>query len=457
MKVKVSTTHGSSDRGLIAVQDLEPGEPILSVPFDKVFMSEREDDMDMHWAAGMALQLLRDIHVEKHEGSSNKRGLWISMLLRTGEVFTPLSFNETEVAALGDPFIIAEVQLMQICMRDCFQALMEEADNRFFTWAEFLWAVQVMTSRCFFEASLGGVHLAVPGVDMCNHSMNPNATVQIRHSTQYCQGRGALEEVCDVPSSSDDVNAGRNTDTGEGSFFELLAGPSGVSQGQEVTISYSSQAPSEFFLLLFGFVPEGGTANDSVTLFPTLQDMAQAWFQMFSPKDADCEATLNSKVSDVADIVGLPGNEQSVGRLNDQLPEAGTATLDSFLELVVNKYGLQPETFDRLVVTKEGIDARMSEAFHVVNEAMLLFQGSCLQEKAGRGPESNAGLRCNKFLLDVCKERLSLILGATAGATGAVHGTGQGVTEVASRLIVSFRQRKIAILEQVISQIENGR
>jgi hypothetical protein len=69
------------------------------------------------------------------------------MLPKRGEVVTPLSFSETEVAALVDPYIIAEVQLMQGCLRNCFEVLKEKADNSFLDWENFLWAVQVMTSR----------------------------------------------------------------------------------------------------------------------------------------------------------------------------------------------------------------------------------------------------------------------------------------------------------------------
>jgi hypothetical protein len=71
-KVRVTSVPGSSSRGLVAACELEPGETILSVPLDKVFMSEPVADMVMYWAADMAVRLLRELDNEKHEGSFQK-------------------------------------------------------------------------------------------------------------------------------------------------------------------------------------------------------------------------------------------------------------------------------------------------------------------------------------------------------------------------------------------------
>ena len=44
-------------------------------------------------------------------------------------------------------------------------------------WPELQWALSVLHSRCF---TVGNpvVHLTSPGIDMANHSVNPNATVR---------------------------------------------------------------------------------------------------------------------------------------------------------------------------------------------------------------------------------------------------------------------------------------
>lgn len=55
--------------------------------------------------------------------------------------------------------------------------------------------------------------MAVPGVDMCNHSYQPNATVRLVHSPAACQGLDALEEVAPVAAAAACP-----------SYFQLVAG-----------------------------------------------------------------------------------------------------------------------------------------------------------------------------------------------------------------------------------------
>lgn len=71
---------------------------------------------------------------------------------------------------------------------------------------------QALHSRCFYEATAAR-HMAVPGVDMCNHSYEPNATVRLVHSPAACQGLDALEEVAPVAAAAACP-----------SYFQLVAG-----------------------------------------------------------------------------------------------------------------------------------------------------------------------------------------------------------------------------------------
>jgi hypothetical protein len=59
--------------------------------------------------------------------------------------------------------------------------------------------------------------MAVPGVDMCNHSYQPNATVRLVHSPAACQGLDALEEVAPVAAAAACP-----------SYFQLVAGELGL-------------------------------------------------------------------------------------------------------------------------------------------------------------------------------------------------------------------------------------
>lgn len=70
----------------------------------------------------------------------------------------------------------------------------------------------MLHSRCFYEGTAAR-HMAVPGVDMCNHSYQPNAAVRLVHSPAACQGLDALEEVAPVAAAAACP-----------SYFQLVAG-----------------------------------------------------------------------------------------------------------------------------------------------------------------------------------------------------------------------------------------
>ena len=118
-------------------------------------------------------------------------------------------------------------------------------------------ALSLIHSRTFISS---GIHVWVPGVDLCNHSLTPNATVRCRHNPDECQGAAATEEI--APPVRQLVRP---------SCFDLIAGERGISAGEEVTISYGSW-PNDVFLLFFGFVPTDNP-NDSVVLFGDLEEV----------------------------------------------------------------------------------------------------------------------------------------------------------------------------------------
>lgn len=112
------------------------------------------------------------------------------------------------------------------------------------------WALSLVHSRSFVQA---GRHVWVPGIDMANHTLEPNATIRCLQSPGASQGAAALEEVCPPAAAAAAAQ--------EPSRFELVAGEEGIAAGDEVTISYGSW-PSDVFLLFFGFAP-GGNPHDS--------------------------------------------------------------------------------------------------------------------------------------------------------------------------------------------------
>jgi hypothetical protein len=58
------------------------------------------------------------------------------------------------------------------------------------------WALSMVHSRSFLQ---GATHFLVPGVDFCNHSFLPSATVRILHSPNSCQVGSGHSSVCSLP------------------------------------------------------------------------------------------------------------------------------------------------------------------------------------------------------------------------------------------------------------------
>lgn len=173
-------------------------------------------------------------------------------------------FTDAEILALQEPDTVQEAQAMKVSHQACFQELKEDLELVGCGRKEFDWAVSVLHSRCFIEGP-NSTHMTVPGVDMANHSFTPNASVRCVHSPGACQGVEALEEVCQpLPPQP--------------ATFQLMSGPDGIREGEEVTISYGDW-PNDVFLLFFGFLPQANE-HDSVVLFHSLHTMVHCYLSL---------------------------------------------------------------------------------------------------------------------------------------------------------------------------------
>lgn len=406
------------------------------MPFTKLFKSNPESEL--HWAADMALRLLQEkqacesSHQHRQQDRSSKHDNvtspasystsanasdsspslhwcpWVASLPQ--DALTPLGFSDAAVAALGDPGVVAEVQGMRQYFQSYWAALTgpehgPQAPAVCGTYEQFMWAVQVFTSRCFFEPSLG-CHLAVPGVDMANHSFQPNASVQVRHGVDTCQGRDAVEDVCDPSAAGRD--AVEDVSSASPSVFQLVAGPDGIEEGEEVTICYGSTWPNEPYLLLFGFVPEDNP-SDGVILFPNLVDLARALIQ-------DQQQ----------------GQQSGIAKLSEEQVEELLETVFSQPEVLA---AAESGDWDRLQVSRAGIDPRLGPAYELVR------QGA---ETAG----CSGLLDLQQLLRAECEEMLGALQQAAAAAeSGLCNAVG---ADTAAR----FRQQKQLILQQVLAGLD---
>uniref|UniRef100_A0A383V998 SET domain-containing protein n=1 Tax=Tetradesmus obliquus TaxID=3088 RepID=A0A383V998_TETOB len=368
--------HPQYGRCLVAVQDIAADEVLLSVPTDRVFASQAADDLQMHWAAEMGLRLLQERHAHRHSSSSSSSssggfwGTWVDSL--PASVVTPVEFTAAEVQQLVMPSAVQAVLNMRACLEDCYCEMEQQLQQIDCGWQDFLWAVQVLHSRCFFEPT-SQRHLAVPGIDMCNHSSTaPNASVRMLHSPGACQGLAALEEVAPAVAAA-----------ACGSYFQLLAGPEGIAAGQQVCISYGSW-PAEPFLLLFGFVPQPNPF-DCITLFSSMQHMADCYL-------ACCAAALQAADGSSSDGAQQCGGATTAAQQLLQSP-AFSAEFKQQVERIEQKLLQQQEAaggaaggpggFHDLIVNASGVDGRLSAALSGMHEAVAAAAAAVPQSAGG--------------------------------------------------------------------------
>lgn len=216
----------SGGYGLIATEDIEPGETILSVPLDNAFTSENSGE-ESDWSIDMVEKFLVTIGKNKEMFSP-----WISVLPEV--VNLPwLYWKDEDIEELQDRDTISEIMHLKQIHKDCIQLLNDRYSEKIITWA-----LSLIHSRSFIYEKK---HVWVPGIDLCNHSWTPNANVRYVHSPDAVQGFQALEEI--APTRGDGS-------TGL-SRFELVAGEIGVAKGDQIFISYGNW-PNDVLLLFFG-------------------------------------------------------------------------------------------------------------------------------------------------------------------------------------------------------------
>ncbi len=334
LESRVALADGPYGRSLVALRQLTSDEVIFNVPFSLVFAEEDEWDArneatdtgeatePIPWSAEMAMRLL-----EARAGVDRPElRPWIDSL--PSFVSTPpLEYSSEALDACQDAFAIGEAKEVRTAHAAAAEALRARLAAVGCDGDDLRWAAGALHSRCFTHGPRG-THLAVPGVDMCNHCFeNPTATVRVVTSPDECQGAAATREI--AAAADDDVASP------DSRFFQLRAGEDGVEAGAEITISYGPW-PNDPFFLYFGFVPVGNP-NDAAALFADAADVAR------------CASRLG-------------------------LIESGSVVVD---ETAVSSSGSRR----RMTLTREGIDPAILEAARVlgVPDWRPLVEGRCLE------------------------------------------------------------------------------
>ena len=345
MESRVALADGPYGRSLVALRQLTSDEVIFNVPFSLVFAEEDEWDArneatdtgeateQLPWSAEMAMRLL-----EARAGVDRPElRPWIDSL--PSFVSTPpLEYSAKALDACQDAFAIGEAKEVHAAHAAAAEALRARLAAVGCDGDDLRWAAGALHSRCFTHGPRG-THLAVPGVDMCNHCFeNPTATVRVVTSPDECQGAAATREI--AAAADDDVaSPDSRQDSRDSRFFQLRAGEDGVEAGAEISIS-SGPWPNDPFFLYFGFVPVGNP-NDSAALFADAADVAR------------CASRLG---------------------LIDGVDETATEpNADGISETAMTR--------GRMTLTREGIDPAILEAARVagVPDWRPLVEGRCLE------------------------------------------------------------------------------
>ena len=345
LESRVALADGPYGRSLVALRQLASDEVIFNIPFSLVFAEEDEWDARneatdtgeaterLPWSAEMAMRLL-----EARAGVDRPElRPWIDSL--PSFVSTPpLEYSAKALDACQDAFAIGEAKEVHAAHAAAAEALRARLAAVGCDGDDLRWAAGALHSRCFTHGPRG-THLAVPGVDMCNHCFeNPTATVRVVTSPDECQGAAATREI--AAAADDDVASPDSRWISKDSrFFQLRAGEDGVEAGAEITISYGPW-PNDPFFLYFGFVPVGNP-NDAAALFADAADVAR------------CAARLG--LIDVVDEIATEPNADGISE---------TAM-----------------TRGRMTLTREGIDPAILEAARLagVPDWRPLVEGRCLE------------------------------------------------------------------------------
>ena len=345
LESRVALADGPYGRSLVALRQLTSDEVIFNVPFSLVFAEEDEWDArneatdtgeateQLPWSAEMAMRLL-----EARAGVDRPElRPWIDSL--PSFVSTPpLEYSSEALDACQDAFAIGEAKEVRTAHAAAAEALRARLAAVGCDGDDLRWAAGALHSRCFTHGPRG-THLAVPGVDMCNHCFeNPTATVRVVTSPDECQGAAATREI--AAAADDDVaSPDSRQDSRDSRFFQLRAGEDGVEAGAEITISYGPW-PNDPFFLYFGFVPVGNP-NDAAALFADAADVAR------------CASRLG---------------------LIDGVDETATEpNADGISETAMTR--------GRMTLTREGIDPAILEAARLagVPDWRPLVEGRCLE------------------------------------------------------------------------------
>ncbi|WIA39086.1 hypothetical protein OEZ86_005228 [Tetradesmus obliquus] len=232
-------------RGLVAVQDLPPSTPILSVPVSSTLRDDRAAEAypGAPWNANLAAQLLQ----ERRKGSASAFAPYIATLPES--CCSPLLLQEHQLPEVQYSPAMDAIAAYRQSVRaayDSWCAVRAAAGQQQFSWQEWAWAVHMVQSRSI-RLAITGCKVMIPGIDLLNHGGSAaNGQLVLGKASWQLEGEPA---VCFVTSSH-------------------------IAAGQQVLWSYGTRGNDDYFVY-HGFALPNNPDED-VVLFEDVQQLL-AW------------------------------------------------------------------------------------------------------------------------------------------------------------------------------------
>ncbi|KAF6256015.1 hypothetical protein COO60DRAFT_1659403 [Scenedesmus sp. NREL 46B-D3] len=221
-------------RGLVALEDLPPSTPILSVPVSSTLRDDRAPEAypGAPWNANLAAQLLQ----ERQKGSAST--FWPYLATLPDSCCSPLLLQEHQLPEVQYGPAMAAIASYREAVRAAYDAGQPQ-----FSWQDWAWAVHMVQSRSI-RLAITGCKVMIPGVDLLNHGgAAANGQLALGKASWQLQGEPA---VCFVTSRH-------------------------IAAGQQVLWSYGTRGNDDYFVYHGFALPDN--PDEDVVLFEDVQQL----------------------------------------------------------------------------------------------------------------------------------------------------------------------------------------
>ncbi|KAK3268929.1 hypothetical protein CYMTET_22593 [Cymbomonas tetramitiformis] len=285
---KLYVGEGKHGRGVFARQTIRPGETVLSISLENVALMDRfqsshtavESALDVSswtWYLRLAAVLLLQVADE----SSASRAAYVNSL--PNDFCNPLRFKASEMREIQFKPLRKEIEGIRELYEDAHVLLGAALPESVGSPASVNWALDTIFSRSFkIQVPDGGAptdtRILAPGVDLCNHSMEPQLDYNYNPST---------------------------------GCFELTASEL-IEADEEVYITYGVYN-NDPYLLSYGFVPEDNP-HDTCVIFDDLEEALDWHSWRYDSSEGDWPFARECAQTNMKEQSIHADREYSVGR-----------------------------------------------------------------------------------------------------------------------------------------------